>query len=97
MGSYREWVYPGLLLFGIAFNWFVQLAEHHGWTEGYLSLYVAAGSAITIGGIWALDSGAGKLTLLCFFLAGLPMMIGSIARYVHKRELTQERYRKGRG
>lgn len=97
MGTYQEWVYPGLLLFGIAFNWFIGIAEQRGWTEGYLSFFVAGGSAVTIGGIWLLNHQAGAMALTCFVLSGLPMMIGSMARHMQKRERTQDRYKGGGG
>jgi hypothetical protein len=97
MGTYREWIYPGLLLFGIAYNQFMGIADQRGWSEGFLSLFVALGSAVTIGGIALIDVEAGGLALLCFALAGGPMMIGSLVRYVRKREATQNHYRAGDG
>ena len=97
MGSFQEWVYPGLFVFGLFYNGVMALAEQRGYSEGLLSLFVAAGSAVTIGGIWLLDPDAATISLQAFFLSGLPMVVGSLWRYIHKREKTQERYRKGDG
>jgi hypothetical protein len=97
MGSYREWIYPGLFLFGIGYNWFMGEADRRGWSEGLLSLFVALGSAVTIGGIALIDIEAGGLALLCFALSGGPMMMGSLVRYVRKREAIQNHYRAGDG
>ena len=97
MGSEQDWVYPALFAFGLLYNWFMGLAEARGWSEGLLSLFVAGGSAVTIGGIWLIDAEAAGLTIQAFVFSGVPMVIGSLCRYIHKRELTQQRYREGGG
>lgn len=97
MGSLQEWVLPALLLFGTGYTWFMGLAERRGWTEGYLSAFVAFGSAVTIGGLALLDTHAAETALVCFVFSGLPMVIGDCVRYMLRRERSQTEYRKGGG
>jgi hypothetical protein len=79
-------VFLGLLLFGIGYNAFVAWAERKGYTEGYLSLVVAFGVAVTLAGVAVLNIEAALIALLCFVASGTPMIAGSIWRYLQKRE-----------
>lgn len=97
MGSYQAYVFAGLVLFGSWYTWFMGLAERRGWTEGYLSAFVAFGSAVTLGGLALIDLKAASLALLCFVLSGGPMMAGDFVRYMLRRERSQGEYRKGKG
>ncbi|NPV77931.1 MAG: hypothetical protein HPY59_16340 [Anaerolineae bacterium] len=76
----------GLVLFGIGYNALVAWAERRGYTEGYLSLIVAMGVFVTLCGVAILSIHAALLTLLAFIASGTPMIIGSILRYIHRRE-----------
>jgi len=89
-----------LILFGLWYNREVARLEGSGDHEGYLSLLVVVGVAVTIVG-WLVVTGdlAGGLVLLvCFAASGLPMIAGSISRYLAARralrhqqqELTRE-------
>ena len=78
-------VFFGLVLFGTGYNAFVEWAEEHGYTEGYTSLLVVAGVAATLAGVAILDFKAALLAGAMFVASGLPMIIGSIARYVRRR------------
>ena len=74
----------GLFLFGIGYNWFV---NHIGSkAEGYMSLIVSLGVFVTLIGVGILSIQSALLSLGAFVATGTPMIIGSIARYVQKRE-----------
>lgn len=79
-------VFLGLLLFGIAYNSLVAWLERRGYTEGYLSLIVAFGVAMTLVGVAVLSIQGALLTLGAFIASGTPMIIGSIARYLKARD-----------
>jgi len=79
----------GLLLFGIGYNSLVAWLERRGYAEGFLSLIVAFGVAMTLAGVSILSIPAALLTLLAFIATGTPMIIGSIVRYIHRREATK--------
>jgi hypothetical protein len=82
-------LYLVLVLFGIGYNSLTSWMEKHGYMEGYTSLMVALGVLITLAPL-AIISWQGVLLVLGGFVAsGLPMIIGSITRYLHKRELAQ--------
>ncbi|HFC08425.1 MAG TPA: hypothetical protein ENJ54_01020 [Chloroflexi bacterium] len=78
-------VFFALLLFGVGFNAFVDWAERHGYTEGYTSLLVVLGVGATLGGLAVLDFRGALLALLLFIASGLPMVAGSVVRYVRRR------------
>jgi len=75
-----------LILFGIGYNSFVTYLERRGYTEGYTSLLVAAGVFVTLCGVAILSIPAALLTLAAFIASGTPMIVGSIVRYLQKRE-----------
>lgn len=79
-------VFLGLLLFGIAYNSLVAWLERRRYTEGYLSLIVALGVFVTLCGAAVLSIQAALLSLGAFFATGTPMIMGSIVRYIHRRE-----------
>lgn len=82
-------IYMFLILFGIGYNALTAWMDRHGYMEGYTSLMVALGVLITLAPL-AIISWQGVLLVLGGFVAsGLPMIIGSITRYLHKRELAQ--------
>lgn len=74
----------GLFMFGIAYNALV------GWIgerkEGYTSLLVVGGVLITLLGAAIVSWQAALWIVLCFSASGIPMIIGDILRYIHKRE-----------
>ena len=75
-----------LVLFGIGYNSLVAYLERRGYTEGYTSLLVAFGVFITLCGVATLSIGAAVLSLAAFAASGMPMIIGSIVRYLQKRD-----------
>ncbi len=79
-------VFLGLVLFGIGYNAFVAWLERRGYTEGYLSLIVSLGVFVTLCGVAVLSIHAALLTLMAFVATGTPMIIGSIVRYLRKRD-----------
>ncbi|MEM4202489.1 MAG: hypothetical protein QXS54_00320 [Candidatus Methanomethylicaceae archaeon] len=79
-------VFLGLFLFGVGYNAFVAWLERKGYTEGFLSLIVAFGVAMTLVGVAILNVQTALLTLLAFIFSGTPMILGSIARYLKARE-----------
>jgi hypothetical protein len=89
----------GLFIFGIYYNNFVARLERHGHDRGYLSFIVALGNLITFTGaslaIAAATSAhvgllAWAITLLSFCASGIPMIWGSVTRYMHQRETTDQ-------
>ena len=75
-----------LLLFGIGYNALVAWAERHGYTEGYMSLVVAAGVAVVLLAVAMVNWRSALITLIYFAAAGTPMIVGSIARHIRARE-----------
>lgn len=84
-------VFGGLALFGLGYNAFVAWAERRGYTEGYMSLIVACGVLVTLGGVAILSVPAALTALAAFVASGTPMIIGSIVRYVQRRAAERER------
>ncbi len=78
-------VFLALTLFGIGYNALVAWLERNRYTEGYLSLIVALGVLITLLGVAILSLPSALLALLAFTATGMPMIIGSIARYITRR------------
>lgn len=75
-----------LALFGSGYNRLVAEAERRGWAEGFVSLLVAVGTLGTLVGLAVVCWPAALLALGCFAASGTPMMVGSIWRYVRRRE-----------
>jgi len=86
-------VFFALLLFGVGYNAFVDWAERHGYTEGYVSLLVVLGVTVTLLGAAVLDFKAALLVGLLFIASGLPMVVGSVIRYVKRRETSMRSLR----
>jgi len=79
-------VFFGLVLFGVGYNALVAWLERRGYAEGYMSLIVAFGVAMTLAGVALVSWQTALLTLGAFVASGTPMIVGSITRYLKKRE-----------
>lgn len=84
----------GLALFGLAYNQLVTWTKRRGYDEGYMSLIVTGGVAITLLGVAILDASAAALAFFAFVLTGLPMVAGSVWRHVRARERSQNAIRR---
>lgn len=75
-----------LIAFGIGYNWLTEKLEQHGYQHGYLSFIVSLGVAGTL----AIAAIRERTTILRFFFyfvcSGIPMILGSVYRYVSRRE-----------
>lgn len=80
----------GLLLFGIGYNYLVQYLQAKHYTEGFDSLLVAGGVTVTLLGLAILSWQSAVLAFGAFVCSGLPMIVGSIMRYVTRRENEQK-------
>ncbi len=74
----------GLFMFGTAYNYFVGSLE--GRKDGYLAMLVAAGVGTTLVGVAIISWQAAILVLACFFMSGIPMIVGEISRSINMRE-----------
>jgi lysylphosphatidylglycerol synthetase-like protein (DUF2156 family) len=75
-----------LVLFGVGYNALTQHLERSGQVRGFVSLLVAGGTAVTIMASGLLIGLVPALVVLaCFVASGLPMMVGSVQRYVDER------------
>ena len=87
-------LYPaliGALAFGAFYNWLVDIAEHKGYSEGYVSFLVVFGVLVTLLLAMPFIGLEAALVVGCFFIAtGLPMILGSVWRHVKSRERGQE-------
>lgn len=84
-------VLAGLLLFGLGYNRLVERLEKAGHTHGYLSFLVATGVAATVAAAGALIGWLNVLILAaCFAASGLPMILGSVVRYLRERKQDEE-------
>lgn len=76
-----------LLLFGVFYDQAVAYMESKFYARGYMAFLVAVGVMATLGGAAVLIGvQAAVLTLACFAASGLPMVIGSVRRYIIERE-----------
>jgi len=95
-----DWRVVGAVLFGLAcFGWgydrWVAGLEARGEARGYMAFIVALGCLVTLGG-FVLIAGViepGIVALLCFMASGLPMIVGSVARYAQARAREEIRAR----
>ena len=85
-------VFWGLVLFGILYNLLMGWMEKRGYLEGLTSLAVVGGVLITLAGIAVVSWSAAVLALAAFTASGLPMVIGSLWRYVQRRQMEQEEF-----
>ena len=74
----------GLFMFGAAYNYFVGSLEER--KDGYLAMLVAAGVGITLVGVAIISWQAATLVLACFFMSGIPMIVGEISRSIKMRD-----------
>lgn len=81
-----------LLLLGIGYNLLIAEWERKKYLEGFTSLAVVVGVLITLLVEAGLNWQAAVLTLICFAASGLPMVAGSIWRYIKARKAFQEEY-----
>lgn len=84
----------GLFFFGLAFNGLVNALDER--KSGYVSLLVAGGVLITLGGVAIVSWQCALLALAMFAASGTPMIIGEAARAVRKREAALRVLREGR-
>lgn len=82
--SYLVNILLGLFVFGLGYNWAVSRLGRK--LEGYMSLVVASGVMVTLAGVLLLSPDAALVCLLAFAATGLPMIFGSILRYITRRE-----------
>ena len=77
----------GLLCFGVGYNAWVARLERDGGDRGYMAFIVAIGVTVTgLGFVLIVGSlGLGLILLACFVASGLPMIAGSVQRYVRAR------------
>jgi hypothetical protein len=88
-------VFGALVLFGLGYNALVAWLERKHYTEGFLSLVVALGVLVTLAGVAILSIEAALLTLGAFIATGVPMIVGSIVRYIQRRETAKNNLRNG--
>ncbi|PKN92979.1 MAG: hypothetical protein CVU44_11140 [Chloroflexi bacterium HGW-Chloroflexi-6] len=87
-------VYFALTLFGVLYNAVIEHMEHHKYIEGFTSLMVAAGVGVTVLACGFLVGWqAAGIVLIGFAFSGLPMVVGSIVRYVRARAAGQKMVR----
>jgi MFS family permease len=77
-------VFCMLLLFGIAYNWAISKLGRR--LEGFTSLSVAFGVLGTLALIAIISWQVAAICLAGFFASGLPMVAGSVMRYMQRRE-----------
>ena len=87
----------GMFVFGFVYNLLVCWLERHNYDEGYTSLLVVGGVGVTLGGMALIDWRAALLGLGLFAASGFWMVVGSVARYVRRRQRAQEAFREIRG
>ena len=76
----------GLSVFGIIYNSFVTWLERQGHDRGYTALLVVAGVVVTLAAAVLLVGWWTVMVIgLLFVASGMPMILGSIARYVSER------------
>jgi hypothetical protein len=83
-------IYLFLFVFGWGYNAVVAWAERKGYAEGYMSLIVSLGVAVTIIPLVIIDWQFSFLMLGAFMCSGMPMILGSIYRHVTARRQEQE-------
>jgi membrane protein DedA with SNARE-associated domain len=75
-----------LFVFGIVYNWVVGWLERKGYDRGYTALLVVLGVGVTVAlSGFLIGMQATLLVTACFVASGLPMIVGSIVRYVDTR------------
>lgn len=97
-------LYLGLMLFGVGYNALISYAERTRALEGYTALAVVAGVMVTVlaaaVALWSVTLDGwqwGAILLGAFGASGLPMLLGSIGRYVALRQAEQRSLRTAGG
>ena len=89
-------IFCGLILLGIGYNLLTAWLERHGYMDGITSLVVALGVALTITPFTMISLPFVLMIAGGFIASGLPMIIGSLSRYLKQRDqarkLLAERY-----
>lgn len=81
-------VLMGLLIFGLAFNAWINHLEKDGIIEGRRSIMVVAGVFGTlVGSVFVIGFVPAVLVGLCFVASGIPMIWGEIVRYEKRKQL----------
>lgn len=85
-------VLGGLVVFGVLYNWLVAAAEE---TEtGYTAFLVVGGVVVTVAATTPLIGWQAAMVVgLAFVASGLPMVIGSMARYVRRTQAEHQALR----
>jgi hypothetical protein len=79
-------VLTGLLLFGSGYNALTGWLEKRDHLRGFVSLAVAVGTGITIlASAFLIGLVPALIVLACFGASGLPMILGSVGRYINAR------------
>ncbi len=79
-------VAAGLVLFGGLYDHLVGRLEEKRLNRGFTSLLVVVGVGVTVGASALLIGLENALVVLALFVAsGLPMIVGSISRYIRER------------
>ncbi|NOZ27989.1 MAG: hypothetical protein GXP39_08055 [Chloroflexi bacterium] len=77
-----------LAAFGIAYNAMVEYLEREVPEHGYTSFLVVGGVMVTlIGAAFIVGLIPALLVSLCFIASGLPMIIGSVWRWLRQRRI----------
>lgn len=79
-----------LILYGIVYNMLVDFLDSRRYSEGYMSLLVAFGAFCTLSGIAFISWPVALISLLGFAASGIPMIVGSITRYIRQRAKFQQ-------
>lgn len=83
-----------LLAAGMLYNQAMAWLERTGRLEGFVSMFVAGGVLLTLLAAWPLIGLQNALLVLALFVpAGLPMMVGSMWRYIEARRTHQDAQR----
>lgn len=86
------WVLFGAVLFGVFYNGFIDWTQTNGYSEGYVSFLVAGGVVVTlILSAFIVGIEAVIVVGIVFAASGLPMIVGSVRRYVINRRREVER------
>jgi hypothetical protein len=80
-------VVVALLTFGVGYNWLVGWLEDQEYDHGYTAFLVIGGTLVTLAGASLLvGRDATLLVLACFVASGTPMTVGSVWRYMRRRD-----------
>ncbi len=82
----------GLNLVSWGYNALVAWLEEKGYHDGFVSLMVVVGVSYTVlATAWLIGSQALVTLTLAFVASGIPMIVGSISRYIRERR-EEEKY-----